>query len=65
MKLKLMLVFVVICFMAAFQPVIAEEEPKKDEVIKIEEMEEIIVTGTKIKKKIENLTDSVTNNHCC
>jgi len=55
MKLVLALMFV--CLMAAFQPVMAEGEQKKGKVTKIED---IIVSGMKIEKKIENLTDSVT-----
>lgn len=60
MKLKIKLVIValmLVCILAVFQSAMAEEEQKKDKATKIEE---IIVTGTKIEKKIENLTDSVT-----
>ncbi len=57
MKIKLIVALMLVGLMAVFQPVMAEEEQKKNNPITIEE---IIVTGTKIEKKIENLTDSVT-----
>ncbi len=58
MKLKLTAVFTVICLLTGFQCVIAAEKPADGKkTVKVDEM---VVTGTKIKKNIVNLTDSVT-----
>ncbi len=54
-KRKFIALFALIFLLVALQPAIAEEQNKQP--VQIDEM---VVTGTKIQKKVENLTDSVT-----
>ncbi len=57
LKLKLIMTFVVICLMAAFQPAVAEEEKKEKQ--EIHKMDEVVVTATQTENTILETSSNI------